>query len=62
MTLLRKLFWLALFAAFTFLFVILFEHGTKDYFKNLPKNAATEWASIKKFSEPTKLKESDGTK
>ena len=34
MALLRNLFWLALFLASTFAFVVLFEHGTVDYVKN----------------------------
>lgn len=34
MALLRNLFWLALFLASTFGFVVLFEHGTHDYIKS----------------------------
>lgn len=34
MALLRNLFWLVLFLASTFGFVVLFEHGTHDYVKS----------------------------
>jgi hypothetical protein len=34
MALLRKIFWLALFAASTFGFLVLFDHGTVNYVEN----------------------------
>ncbi len=46
MALLRKLFWLALFLAATFSFVVLFEHGHTDFVKN----AKTEFANFKNFT------------
>lgn len=48
MGLIRKLFWVALTLVFTFLFTILFEHGTE----NFVKNSEREWDQIKKWFEP----------
>lgn len=60
MGLLRKLFWFSLFVAFTFCFVVLFEYGAKDFFKNFPKNAETEIARFQAYTAPAKLKSDDG--
>lgn len=46
MGILRKLFWLALFLVATFSFVVVFEHGFKDF----PKNAQVEFENLKKFT------------
>ena len=35
MALIRKLFWVVLFIVFTFSFVVLFDHGTTDFFKHM---------------------------
>lgn len=43
--LIRKLFWFALFVAFTFGFIVLFEHGTD----NFGKNAQVEFHDLQKF-------------
>jgi len=37
MSLIRSLFWFALFIAATFAFTVLFEHGTDNYFENAKK-------------------------
>jgi hypothetical protein len=37
MSLLRSLFWFALFLVATFAFTVLFEHGTDNYFENAKK-------------------------
>ena len=60
MGLLRKLFWFGLFVAFTFCFVVLFEYGAKDYFKNFPKNAETEFARLQAYTEPASPRSTDG--
>ncbi len=62
MGLLRKLFWVALFAVFTLSFVILFEYGTKDFIKDYSKNAKSEYARFQAFTAPAKLKTQDGNK
>lgn len=43
--LIRKLFWFALFLAFTFGFIVLFEHGPE----NFGKNAQAEIHDFQKF-------------
>lgn len=43
--LLRKLFWLTLFLAATFAFVVLFEHGTQNYVQS----AQGEFEKLKGF-------------
>lgn len=60
MELLRKLFWVALTAVFTFAFVVLFEHGTVDYMGN----AQREFTSVKAMvlQKPEKKKEGDPLK
>ncbi|CAN5613375.1 hypothetical protein BH18VER1_BH18VER1_15180 [soil metagenome] len=45
MSLIRGLFWLALFAFFTFTFVVLFEYGTADFSKGFK----TEFEKAKAF-------------
>jgi len=45
MALLRGLFWFALFIVFTFCFVVLFEHGRRDFAKGVQK----EYARVKSF-------------
>ncbi len=62
MGLLRKLFWVALFIAFTFSFVVLFEYGTKDFIKDFPKNAKAEYARLQAYTAPSKPSQSDGVK
>jgi hypothetical protein len=56
MSLLRGLFWLVLFAFFTFCFVVLFEYGTRDFTSGFK----TEFEKVKKFvtqaAEPSKDK------
>ena len=56
MSLLRSLFWIALFAFFTFCFVVLFEYGTRDFTSGFK----TEFEKVKKFvaqtTEPSKDK------
>lgn len=60
MGLFRKLFWVALFVGFTFSFVILFEHGAKDFIKNYSKNAKLEYASLQAYTAPPKVRTDDG--
>lgn len=45
MSLLRGLFWLALFVFFSFCFVVLFEYGTADFSSGFK----TEYGKAKKF-------------
>ena len=45
MALLRKLFWVALFLASTFAFVVLFDFGTTNYVQN----CKLEFSNLKKF-------------
>ena len=40
MSLLRGLFWFALFVFFTFCFVVLFNHGTSDFTNGFKEDAA----------------------
>ena len=46
MSLLRGLFWLVLFAFFTFCFVVLFEYGTADFSNGFKK----EFQRVKAFA------------
>jgi hypothetical protein len=46
MSLLRGLFWIALFVFFAFSFVVLFEHGTADFSKGFVK----EFEKVKAFA------------
>lgn len=56
MSLLRSLFWIALFAFFTFCFVVLFEYGTRDF----KSGFKTEFEKVKTFvsqaTQPSKDK------
>lgn len=45
MSLLRSLFWIVLFAFFTFCFVVLFEYGTRDFSSGFK----TEFEKVKTF-------------
>jgi hypothetical protein len=59
MTLIRKLFWIALFFVATFGFVVLFDHGTLDY----SKNAKAEFEDLKKmFNFQVQRKKDDSDK
>lgn len=57
MSLIRGLFWLALFVFFTFCFVVLFEYGTRDFSSGFK----AEFEKVKRFAEqavqPSKEKE-----
>jgi len=46
MSLIRGLFWIALFAFFTFCFVVLFEYGTADFSTGFKK----EFEKVKAFA------------
>lgn len=46
MSLIRGLFWIALFAFFTFCFVVLFEYGTRDF----QTGFKTEFEKVKTFA------------
>lgn len=48
MSLIRKLFWFALFLVATFGFVVLFEHGTDDYLQN----AQAEFENLREWAQP----------
>ncbi|MFL6527624.1 MAG: hypothetical protein ACJ8I9_10285 [Chthoniobacterales bacterium] len=56
MSLLRSLFWILLFAFFTFCFVVLFEYGTRDFSSGFK----TEFEKVKTFvmqsTQPSKDK------
>ena len=45
MSLLRSIFWVALFVFFTFCFVVLFEYGTRDFTSGFK----TEFEKVKTF-------------
>jgi hypothetical protein len=47
MSLIRGLFWLALFVFFTFCFVVLFEYGTHDFVPGFQKEFARVVALVK---------------
>lgn len=56
MGLLRKLLWIVFFLISTLCFVVLFEHGTRDF----PKNVKTELENIKKlYNAPTERKKDE---
>ena len=48
MSLIRKIFWFALFLVATFGFVVLFEHGTDDYLQN----AQAEFENLREWAQP----------
>ncbi len=54
MSLLRGLFWLVLFAFFTFCFVVLFEYGTHDFASGFK----TEFEKVKTFAKESVAKPS----
>lgn len=56
MELIRKLFWVALTATFTFGFVVLFEHGTVDYVGS----AQREFGALKSVVMSKAEKKKDG--
>jgi hypothetical protein len=62
-TLLRKLFWLALFLAFTLGFVTLFDHGYTTT-KQFTADAKSEINDLRQLmpAKPTKAKPDDGAK
>ena len=47
MSLIRSLFWVVLFVFFTFCFVVLFEHGTRDFVPGFKKEYARVEAFVK---------------
>jgi hypothetical protein len=51
MALLRGLFWFALFIAFTFCFVVLFEHGPRDFTNGVRKEFARVKSVVVKQTE-----------
>jgi hypothetical protein len=54
--LIRKLFWFAVFLLATFCFIVLFEHGTKDF----SKNAHQEFLDLKQMYGMDAKKKSGG--
>lgn len=58
MGILSKLFWLALFVASTFVFVVLFEHGTTDFLTNAEKEFQN-WKSLVTTKVERKADDSD---
>jgi hypothetical protein len=46
MSIIRAIFWIALFVASTFSFIVLFEHGVA----NFPDNAKKEFEALKKIA------------
>ncbi len=54
MSLLRGLFWLALFIFFAFCFVVLFEYGTADFRNGFVKEGAKAKAYAMELYKPTK--------
>jgi hypothetical protein len=57
MSLLRGLFWLALFVFFTFCFVVLFEYGTHDFSNGFQKEGVRAVAGVKAFFKQTTKEE-----
>lgn len=57
MSLIRTLFWVLLFAFFTFCFVVLFEHGTRDFVPGFKKELARIETFVKQVtSKPPEKK------
>ncbi|MFN2475562.1 MAG: hypothetical protein ABR526_04390 [Chthoniobacterales bacterium] len=54
MSLLRGLFWLVLFALFTFSFVVLFEYGTADFSNGFKTEAARVKTFVMQAGKPSK--------
>lgn len=57
MSLLRGLFWLALFVFFTFSFVVLFEYGTADFSTGFKKEFERAKTYVTDFNKPAKKDE-----
>ena len=56
MSLLRGLFWLALFVFFTFCFVVLFEYGTHDFVPGFKKEGTRIVNFVKQVGNKTETK------
>ncbi|HEV2046774.1 MAG TPA: hypothetical protein VGQ95_09270 [Chthoniobacterales bacterium] len=56
MSLIRGLFWLALFIFFTFCFVVLFEYGTHDFTSGFQKEFERVKTFVKQTAKPEKPK------
>jgi hypothetical protein len=54
MSLLRGLFWIALFVFFAFSFVVLFEYGTADFSSGFKKEFAKAKEFVMQASKPAK--------
>jgi len=54
MSLLRGLFWIALFILFSFSFVVLFEYGTADFTKGFAKEFEKAKAFVVEAAHPPK--------
>jgi hypothetical protein len=54
MSLLRGLFWLALFVFFTFCFIVLFEYGTHDFTSGFKTELDKVVKYVKEIDKPTK--------
>jgi hypothetical protein len=52
MSLIRGLFWLALFVFFTFCFIVLFEYGTHDFVSGFKTEFARVVAYVKQIDKP----------
>ncbi len=57
MSLLRGLFWIALFVFFTFCFVVLFEYGTSGFTSGFQTEATKAKAFVLQLSKPEKKKD-----
>ena len=53
MSLLRGAFWLALFAFFTFCFIVLFEYGTSDFSTGFKKEFGRVRAFVQQTATPS---------
>ena len=56
MSLLRGLFWIALFVFFTFCFVVLFEYGTHDFSTGFQKESARIVNFVKQLGNKAEAK------
>ena len=56
MSLIRGLFWIALFAFFTFCFVVLFEYGTADFSTGFKKEFERVKAFVMQAGSPAEKK------
>ena len=54
MSLLRGLFWLALFVFFTFCFIVLFEYGTHDFTSGFKTELDKAVTFVKQIDKPAK--------